>query len=52
MMMWNYDVDFDFAVGKFNLFSKDHCDGQVVYWTRSPVAVVPFSQNMWKLHLH
>lgn len=47
-IMRNYDVDFDFAGGKFNLFSKDHCDGQVVYWTRGPVAVVPFSQNMWK----
>jgi predicted aspartyl protease len=47
-VMSNYDIDFDFAGGKFNLFSKDHCAGQVVYWTRTPVAVVPFSRNIWK----
>lgn len=47
-VMANYDVDLDFANGKFNLFSKDHCAGQVVYWTSSPVAVVPFSRNIWK----
>jgi predicted aspartyl protease len=46
-VMRNYDVDFDFAGGKFNLFSKDHCSGAVVYWTSSPVAVVPFSRNPW-----
>ena len=37
----DYDVDFDFGNGKFNLFSKDHCPGQVVYWTKGPVAVIP-----------
>ena len=35
-----FDVDFDFAGGKFNLFSPDHCPGKVVYWTREPVAIV------------
>lgn len=44
-IMQNYDLDFDFAHGKFNLFSKDHCNGAVVYWTRTPVAVVPFSRE-------
>lgn len=47
-IMANYDVDFDFANGKFNLFSQDHCSGQVVYWTRGPVAVIPFSRNILK----
>jgi predicted aspartyl protease len=37
----SYDVDFDFANSKLNLFSLDHCDGGVVYWTHQPVAVVP-----------
>jgi predicted aspartyl protease len=37
-----YDDDFDFANGKFNLFSPDHCRGQVVYWTHEPVAEIPF----------
>lgn len=37
-----YDVDFDFANGKFNLFSQDHCPGKVVYWTKDPPAQIPF----------
>ena len=28
-----YDVDLDFASLKFKLFSPDHCEGRVVYWT-------------------
>jgi predicted aspartyl protease len=47
-IMGNYDVDFDFANGKLNLFSQDHCPGAVAYWTRGPVAVVPFTRNIWK----
>jgi predicted aspartyl protease len=27
-----FDVDFDFAAHKLNLFSQDHCEGKVVYW--------------------
>jgi predicted aspartyl protease len=41
-IMSNYDVELDFAKGKFNLFSPDHCLGQVVYWTHQPYAEVPF----------
>ncbi|HUB85530.1 MAG TPA: retroviral-like aspartic protease family protein [Rhizomicrobium sp.] len=37
-----YDAEFDFANNKFNLYSQDHCDGQVVYWTADPYAAVPF----------
>lgn len=41
-IMSNYDVDFDFAGGKFSLISPDHCPGKVVYWTQTPaVAAVP-----------
>lgn len=40
-VMRHYDVDLDFAAHKLNLFSQDHCAGQVVYWTTSPVTVVP-----------
>lgn len=36
-----YDIDLDFGNRKFNLFSKDHCPGAVVYWTKGPVAVIP-----------
>jgi len=37
----HYDVEFDFAANKMNLFSQDHCPGQVVYWTHGAVAAVP-----------
>jgi predicted aspartyl protease len=36
----HYDVDFDFADAKFNLFAQDHCPGKVVYWTARPPAVI------------
>lgn len=36
----NFDLDFDFANGKLNLFSHDHCEGNVVYWTKEPVAKI------------
>jgi predicted aspartyl protease len=39
--MANYDVEFDFAKGKLNLFSPEHCNGQVAYWTHSPYARIP-----------
>jgi predicted aspartyl protease len=41
----NYDVDFDFAKGKLNLISPDHCPGNVVYWTKTPAAVVPIETS-------
>ena len=46
-MLRNVDVDFDFAARKLNLFSSDHCAGNVVYWTNQalPVAIVPFTLN-------
>jgi len=40
-IMGAYDVEIDFAGGKLNIFSQDHCPGQVVYWTQSPYAAVP-----------
>jgi len=42
-IMHNYDMDFDFAAGKLNIFSQDHCEGQVVYWTKQPYSKVPMS---------
>jgi hypothetical protein len=41
-ILQNYDVDFDFTAGKMNLIDSDHCEGQVVYWPASAVAVIPF----------
>ena len=37
----NFDLDFDFAAKTLNLFSQDHCKGQVVYWT-SDYSEIPF----------
>lgn len=37
-----FDVDFDFAARKLNLFSPDHCEGKVVYWARDYVEL-PFT---------
>lgn len=37
-----FDVDFDFAHEKLNLFSSDHCPGKVVYWATN-YAEIPFS---------
>ncbi len=43
--MRNYDADFDFANATFNLFSRDHCEGRVVYWTHDPYGVVEITLN-------
>ena len=40
-LMRGFDVEFDFAAGRFNLFDPDHCPGAVVYWTKTPYAAVP-----------
>ena len=37
----NYDVDIDFGANKLSLLSPDHCEGKVIYWPASAVAVVP-----------
>ncbi|MGD0144141.1 MAG: pepsin/retropepsin-like aspartic protease family protein [Rhizomicrobium sp.] len=43
-VMRRFDVEFDFAGGKFNVFSQDHCAGRVVYWA-ADYAVLPFKMN-------
>lgn len=37
----NYDVDLDFGHDRLNLIQPQHCAGHVVYWTKSPAAIVP-----------
>jgi hypothetical protein len=41
----HFDIDFDFAGKKVNFFAQDHCPGQVVYWTQSGAAHIPFKFN-------
>jgi predicted aspartyl protease len=49
-IMSTYDVDIDFAHAKFNLFSPDHCPGDVVYWTKSEYQKVPIElEDDWHI---
>ncbi len=38
-----YDVELNFVTRKLNLFSPDHCEGKVIYWPATALAVVPFT---------
>jgi len=40
-LMGKYDVELDFGGNKLNYYLPDHCEGRVVYWQPSVVAVVP-----------
>jgi predicted aspartyl protease len=46
-IMRSYDTDFDFANAAFRLFSSDHCEGNVVYWTHDPFGAVEFRLNQF-----
>jgi hypothetical protein len=39
-VLGRYDVELDLAKNRLNLFDRDHCPGQVVYWTHQPVGIV------------
>ncbi len=39
--MAQYDLEFDFARGKLNYISPDHCEGKVVYWPTTAIAAIP-----------
>jgi hypothetical protein len=39
-LLGRFDVDLDLAHSKINLFSQDHCSGQVVYWTHEGAVAV------------
>ena len=41
-LLRRYDIDLNFAARSFNIFSQDHCRGQVLYWRAPGVAVLPF----------
>jgi predicted aspartyl protease len=44
-LLARYDVELNFVTGKVNIFSSDHCEGKVIYWPATALAVVPFSMN-------
>ena len=37
-----FDVEFDFAAGKIDIFSQKHCEGHVVHWTHDMPAILSF----------
>jgi hypothetical protein len=37
-----YDIDLNFRAQRFNMFSSDHCKGQVLYWRAPGVDKLPF----------
>jgi hypothetical protein len=37
-----FDIDLNFAAGRLNFFSQDHCRGGVLYWRAPGVAALPF----------
>lgn len=41
----DFDVDLDFGANKLGLMSPDHCEGKVIYWPATAVAVVPIWIN-------
>jgi hypothetical protein len=36
-----FDVDLDFARKTVKFFSPDHCEGKILYWTPSAMAIIP-----------
>lgn len=40
-ILQHYDVHLDFGANKLTVLSQDHCEGKVIYWPASAVAVVP-----------
>jgi hypothetical protein len=38
----HFDVDLNFAAGRFNMFSQDHCKGGILYWRAPGVTALPF----------
>jgi hypothetical protein len=44
-LLSKFDMEIDLKRNKINLFSQEHCPGNVVYWTRSPYAAIPFEAD-------
>lgn len=44
-LLSKFEMDFDFASHKLNLFSQDHCPGKVVYWSPSSFAEADFKYS-------
>lgn len=51
--LMQFDVDFDIAGGKVNLFAPHRCANRAVYWTQddAAVAILPFTMSEYDRHL-
>lgn len=47
-MMRNYDIEYDFFHGKFNVFMHSECPGSAVYWTHDAFAAIPIDLDRSK----
>jgi hypothetical protein len=47
-LLSGFDVELDFAKNKINLFSQNHCPGQVVYWTKNYASVPMQQSEVWQ----
>ena len=45
-ILQNLDMEVDFSHKKINLFSPDHCPGQVVYWTNTYTSIA-YTKGKW-----
>lgn len=47
-----FDVDLNFVDRRFNLFSKDHCSGKILYWRAPGVAALPYAIRDHRILTH
>ena len=47
-----FDVDLNFADRRFNLFSRDHCGGKILYWRAPGVAALPYIARDHRILTH
>jgi hypothetical protein len=47
-----FDLDLNFAARSFNMFSKDHCRGEILYWRAPGVAALPFLTRDNRVYAH
>jgi hypothetical protein len=47
-----FDLDLNFPARSFNMFSKDHCRGQILYWRAPGVAALPFLMHDNRIYVH
>lgn len=47
-----YDVDLNFHAARFNMFSSDHCRGQVLYWRAPGMAALPMLYRNNRITVH